>query len=67
MGQAKQRKFNSVEEIFQTYVPGYVPARTPGQQHEPVPLDSESGIRLAQDLLKRFREQLCPKSSRRAQ
>lgn len=66
MGRAKQRRFNSVEEIFRTYIPGYAPTRTPGQEHEPAPLNSESGIRLAQDLLKKFREQLREKGTRRS-
>lgn len=66
MGRAKQRTFDSVEEIFRTYIPGYVPARTLGQEHEPAPLNSELGVRLAQELLKKFREQLRPKSTRHA-
>ena len=56
MTAAKCRKFETAEEVFEAYIPGYVSSKPSGGPEVKDPLGPEAGIHLAQDLLRKFRQ-----------
>ena len=56
MTAAKCGRFETAEEIFEAYIPGYVSSELSGEAEGKDPLGSEAGIHLAHDLLRKFRQ-----------
>ncbi len=63
MTAAKCRKFETAEEVFEAYIPGYVSSTPSGGTGVEDPLGPEAGIHLAEDLLQKFRQRRTEKKT----
>lgn len=58
MVRSKPREFNSVEEIFETYIPNFVQSTVSPGSEKPSPLGSKAGAQLAQSLLEKLQREI---------
>jgi len=61
----KQAEFDSVEDVFATYIPDYQPSPGAGESPRDSALGPEAGVRLAESLLRKLQSRLEPSISGR--
>jgi hypothetical protein len=66
MGRSKTRKFETIEEILQAYLPDYVPGRSSSEADGVSPPDTRTAVELAQRLLDKFKKEVRGDAGRQA-